>query len=101
MQFYINKNDNNMKNLKSLFLLPFFFYATDGYLKAFRVTNSKGPIQLFVILNFLICVGLILADFQFFGNTDVDGFYTQAALAELLYLAVGAGLNLFSKLESN
>jgi hypothetical protein len=49
----------------------------------------------------LICLGLILADFQFFGNTDADGFYTQAALAELLYLAVGAGLNLFSKLESN
>ena len=37
-----------MKNLKSLLLLPFFFYATDGYLKAFRVTNSKGPIQFFV-----------------------------------------------------
>ena len=90
-----------MKNLKSLLLLPFFFYATDGYLKAFRVTNSKGPMQLFVICNFLICLGLILADFQFFGNTDADGFYTQAALAELLYLAVGAGLNLFSKLESN
>lgn len=90
-----------MKNLKTLLVLPFFFYATDGYLKAFRVTNSKGPIQFFVICNFLICLALILADFQFFGPTDADGFYTQAALAELLYLVIGAGLNLFSKLESN
>jgi hypothetical protein len=56
---------------------------------------------MFVITNFLICLGLIMADFKFFGNTDADGFYTQAVLAELLYLAGGAGLNLFSSLESN
>jgi hypothetical protein len=89
-----------MKNIKSLLVLPFFFYATEGYLKAFHVTKSKGAITFFVICNFFLCLGLILADFQFFGDTDADGFYTQAALAELLYLAVGAGLNLFSALES-
>jgi hypothetical protein len=53
-----------------------------------------------VITNFLLCLGLILADFQFFGNSDVDGLYTQAVLAEVLYLAGGAGLNLFSELET-
>jgi hypothetical protein len=90
-----------MKNIKSLLVLPFFFYATEGYLKAFKVASTKGPIKLFVICNFLICLGLIMADFQFFGDTDADGFYTQAVLAELLYLVGGAGLNFFSELESN
>jgi hypothetical protein len=90
-----------MKNLKSLLVLPFFFYATEGYLKSFKVSNSSIIVKMFVITNFLICLGLIMADFKFFGNTDADGFYTQAVLAELLYLAGGAGLNLFSSLESN
>lgn len=90
-----------MKNIKSLLVLPFFFYATEGYLKAFNVPKTTTSMKLFVICNFLICLVLILADFQFFGNTDADGFYTQAVLAELLYLAGGAGLNLFSGLESN
>ena len=89
-----------MKNIKSLLVLPFFFYATEGYLKAFNVSKTTTSMKLFVVCNFLICLGLILADFQFFGNTDADGFYTQAVLAELLYLAGGAGLNLFSGLES-
>ncbi|MFD3408880.1 hypothetical protein SKC37_09450 [Aquirufa sp. HETE-83D] len=89
-----------MKNIKTLLVLPFFFYATEGYLKAFQVNKTTGAVKLFVICNFLICLGLILADFQFFGNTDADGFYTQAVLAELLYLAGGAGLNLFSELET-
>jgi Ni,Fe-hydrogenase I cytochrome b subunit len=89
-----------MKNIKSLLVLPFFFYATEGYLKAFKVANVTGPIKLFVISNFLLCLGLILADFQFFGNTDTDGLYTQAVLVEVLYLAGGAGLNLFSELET-
>lgn len=83
-----------------MLVLPFFFYATEGYLKAFKVANVTGPIKLFVICNFLLCLGLILADFQFFGNTDADGLYTQAVLAEVLYLAGGAGLNLFSELET-
>lgn len=83
-----------------MLVLPFFFYATEGYLKAFKVANVTGPIKLFVICNFLLCLGLILADFQFFGNTDTDGLYTQAVLAEVLYLAGGAGLNLFSELET-
>ncbi len=89
-----------MKSIKSLLVLPFFFYATEGYLKAFKVAHAKFPAALFVICNFLLCLGLILADFQFFGNTDIDGLYTQAVLAEVLYLAAGAGLNLFSELET-
>jgi hypothetical protein len=89
-----------MKNIKSLLVLPFFFYATEGYLKAFKVAKVTGSIKLFVITNFLLCLGLILADFQFFGNSDVDGLYTQAVLAEVLYLAGGAGLNLLSELET-
>ena len=100
MQFWVFKNEKNMKNIKSFLILPFFFYATEGYLKAFNVTKTTGPVKLLVICNFLICLGLLLADFQFFGNSDVDGFYTQAVLAEILYLAGGAGLNLFSGLET-
>ncbi len=89
-----------MKNIKSLLVLPFFFYATEGYLKAFKVAKVTGSIKLFVITNFLLCLGLILADFQLFGNSDADGWYTQAVLVEVLYLAGGAGLNLFSELEA-
>lgn len=90
-----------MKNIKSLLVLPFFFYATEGYLKAFKIAYSSVAVNLFVVTNFMICLSLILADYQFFGNTDADGFYTQAVLVELLYLVGGAGLNLFSELESN
>ena len=90
-----------MKNIKSLHVLPFFFYTTEGYLKAFKVAKVTGSIKVFVISNFLLCLGLILADFQFFGNSDIDGLYTQAVLAEVLYLAAGAGLNLFSELEAH
>ncbi len=89
-----------MKNIKTLLVLPFFFYATEGYLKAFKVAKVTGSIKLFVITNFLLCLGLILADFQLFGNSDADGWYTQAVLVEVLYLAGGAGLNLFSELEA-
>lgn len=89
-----------MKNIKSLLVLPFFFYATEGYLKAFKVAKVTGSIKLFVITNFLLCLGLIMADFQLFGNSDADGWYTQAVLVEVLYLAGGAGLNLFSELEA-
>jgi hypothetical protein len=90
-----------MKNLKSLLVIPFFFYATEGYVKAFKVAGSKWAIALFVILNFTACVALAFAEFQFFGDSDADGFYTQAVLAEFLYLTAGAGLNLFSELERN
>ena len=69
-----------MKNIKSLLVLPFFFYATEGYLKAFKVSPAKLPASLFVICNFLLCLGLIMADFQLFGNSDADGWYTQAVL---------------------
>lgn len=88
-----------MKNSKSLLVLPFFFYATEGYLKAFHVSKTTPLMKVFVICNFLICLGLIVADFQLFGNTDIDGIYTQAVLVEMLYLGIGAGLNLFSELE--
>ncbi|MCL9968217.1 MAG: hypothetical protein NBV56_02715 [Aquirufa antheringensis] len=89
-----------MKNIKTLLVLPFFFYATEGYLNAFKVSPAKLPASLFVICNFLLCLGLIMADFQLFGNSDADGWYTQAVLVEVLYLAGGAGLNLFSELEA-
>jgi hypothetical protein len=89
-----------MKNFKALLLIPFFFYATEGYVKAFKINGSTFALKGFVLVNFLICVGLVAADFQFFGNSDIDGLYTQAMLAELLYLGVGAGLNLFSELET-
>lgn len=89
-----------MKNFKALLILPIFFYATQGYLKAFKTSSAKLPVALFVGANFLVCLGLAIADFQFFGNSDADGFYTQAVLAEVLYLAAGAGLNLFSELET-
>lgn len=89
-----------MKNFKALLVIPVFFYATEGYLKAFKTSGTKLPVALFVGVNFLACLGLALADFQFFGDSDVDGFCTQAVLAEVLYLAAGAGLNLFSELET-
>jgi hypothetical protein len=54
-----------------------------------------------VTLNFSACVALAFAEFQFFGDSDADGIYTQAVLAECLYLIAGAGLNLFSELERN
>jgi hypothetical protein len=46
-------------------------------------------------------VGLAMADFQFFGNSDLDGFYTQIALAEFIYLVFGFGLHLFAGLAEN
>lgn len=99
MQFWVFKNENNMKNIKSLLVLPFFFYATEGYVKAFKMNSSAFALKGFVLINFLVCLGLVAADFQFFGDSDADGFYTQAILAEVLYLVGGAGLNLFSELE--
>jgi hypothetical protein len=89
-----------MKNFKSLLVLPFFFYATEGYVKAFKINETAFALKGFVLVNFLICLGLVAADFQFFGESDVDGFYTQAILAEVVYLVGGAGLNLFSELEA-
>jgi hypothetical protein len=89
-----------MKNFKSLLVLPFFFYATEGYVKAFKINGTAFALKGFVLVNFLICLGLVAADFQFFGESDVDGFYTQAILAEVVYLVGGAGLNLFSELET-
>ena len=64
------------------------------------MAGSKWAIALFVTLNFSACVALAFAEFQFFGNSDADGFCTQAVLAEFLYLAAGAGLNLFSEIEA-
>ncbi len=90
-----------MKNFKALLIIPFFFYATEGYLKAFKMDGMGLMVKILVSINFLICVGLAMADFQFFGNSDMDGFYTQMALAEFIYLVFGFGLHLFAGLEEN
>ncbi|MFM1820637.1 MAG: hypothetical protein RLZZ402_996 [Bacteroidota bacterium] len=90
-----------MKNFKALLVIPFFFYATEGYLKAFKMDGMGLMVKILVSLNFLVCVGLAMADFQFFGNSDLDGFYTQIALAEFIYLVFGFGLHLFAGLAEN
>ena len=90
-----------MKNFKALLVIPFFFYATEGYLKAFKMDGMGLRVKILVSLNFLVCVGLAMADFQFFGNSDLDGFYTQIALAEFIYLVFGFGLHLFAGLAEN
>lgn len=90
-----------MKNFKALLIIPFFFYATEGYLKAFRMDGMGLILKIVVSINFLICVGLAMADFQFFGNSDMDGFYTQIALTEFIYLIFGAGLNFLGDLKEN
>ncbi|WP_395618091.1 hypothetical protein [Aquirufa sp.] len=90
-----------MKNFKALLIIPFFFYATEGYLKAFKIGGTSLMVKILVSINFLICVGLAMSDFQFFGNSDLDGFYTQMALAEFIYLVFGFGLHLFAGLEEN
>ena len=101
MQFWVNKNENTMKNFKALLIIPFFFYATEGYLKAFKMDGMGLILKMVVSINFLVCVGLAMADFQFFGNSDMDGFYTQIALAEFIYLVFGFGLHLFARLAEN
>jgi hypothetical protein len=90
-----------MKNFKALLIIPFFFYATEGYLKAFKIDGMGFMVKIVVSINFLICVGLAMADFQFFGNSDVDGLYTQIALAEFIYLVFGLGLHVFAGLAEN
>ena len=90
-----------MKNFKALLIIPFFFYATEGYLKAFKIGGTSLMVKILVSINFLVCIGLAMADFQFFGNSDLDGFYTQMALAEFIYLVFGFGLHLFARLEEN
>jgi hypothetical protein len=90
-----------MKNFKALLIIPFFFYATEGYLKAFKIGGTSLMVKILVSINFLVCIGLAMADFQFFGNSDLDGFYTQMALAEFIYLVFGFGLHLFAGLEEN
>ena len=90
-----------MKNFKALLIIPFFFYATEGYLKAFKIGGTSLMVKILVSINFLICVGLAMSDFQFFGNSDLDGFYTQIALAEFIYLVFGFGLHFFAGLEEN
>ena len=87
-----------MKNFKALLIIPFFFYATEGYLKAFRMDGMGLILKILVSINFLVCVGLAMADYQFFGNSDVDGLYTQIALAEFIYLVFGFGLHVFAGL---
>jgi hypothetical protein len=98
MQFWVNKNEKTMKNFKALFIIPFFFYATEGYLKAFKIGGTSLMVKILVSINFLVCVGLAMADFQFFGNSDMDGIYTQIALTEFIYLIFGAGLNFLDEL---
>ena len=56
--------------------------------------------QILTCYSFLFLRNRRFAEFQFFGNSDADGFCTQAVLAEFLYLAAGAGLNLFSEIEA-
>jgi hypothetical protein len=90
-----------MKNFKALLVIPFFFYATEGYLKAFKMDGMGLMVKLLVSFNFLVCVGLAMADFQFFGNSDLDGFYTQIALMEFIYLVFGFGLHFFAGLAEN
>ncbi|MHA8074070.1 hypothetical protein ACRZ9O_06030 [Aquirufa sp. HETE-40SA] len=90
-----------MKNFKALLIIPFFFYATEGYLKAFKMDGMGLMVKLLVSFNFLVCVGLAMADFQFFGNSDLDGFYTQIALLEFIYLLFGFGLHFFAGLAEN
>ncbi len=90
-----------MKNFKALLVIPFFFYATEGYLKAFKMDGMGLMVKILVSLNFLVCVGLAMADFQFFGNSDLDGFYTQIALVEFIYLVFGFGLHLFAGLAED
>ena len=58
-------------------------------------------VKLLVSFNFLVCVGLAMADFQFFGNSDLDGFYTQIALVEFIYLVFGFSLHFFAGLAEN
>jgi hypothetical protein len=90
-----------MKNFKALLVIPFFFYATEGYLKAFKMDGMGLMVKLLVSFNFLVCVGLAMADFQFFGNSDLDGFYTQIALVEFIYLVFGFSLHFFAGLAEN
>lgn len=90
-----------MKNFKALLVIPFFFYATEGYLKAFKMDGMGLILKMAVSINFLVCVGLAMADFQFFGNSDLDGFYTQIALVEFIYLVFGFGLHLFAGLAED
>lgn len=90
-----------MKNFKALLVIPFFFYATEGYLKVFKMDGMGLMVKLLVSFNFLVCVGLAMADFQFFGNSDLDGFYTQIALMEFIYLVFGFGLHFFAGLAEN
>lgn len=98
MQFWVFKNENNMKNLKSILVIPFFFYATQGYVKAFNLNNAGLLPKALVLIPFFAFISLIFSDFTLFGNSDTDGFYTQIALAELIYLVFGFGLNLFADL---
>ena len=98
MQFWVFNNENNMKNIKSLLVLPFFFYATEGYVKAFNL-NHEGPLpKAMVFIPFFAFLSLVFSDFALFGNSDSDGLYTQIAIAEFIYLVFGSGLNLFAEL---
>ena len=87
-----------MKNLKSILVIPFFFYATQGYVKAFQLNNAGILPKTLVIIPFFGFLSLLFSDFTLFGNSDTDGLYTQIALAECIYLVFGFGLNFFAGL---
>lgn len=101
MQFWVNKNENNMKNLKSILVIPFFFYATEGYVKALNLHNQSLVAKGLVLIPFFAFLFLVFSDFTFFGNSDADGLFTQIALAEIVYLVFGFGLNFFSNLAES
>jgi hypothetical protein len=87
-----------MKNLKSILVIPFFFYATQGYMKAFNLQDKGLLPKALVLIPFFVFMSLVFSDFTLFGNSDTDGLYTQIALLEFIYLVFGFGLNLFAHL---
>ena len=90
-----------MKNLKSILIIPFFFYATQGYVKAFKLNNAGLLPKALVLIPFFAFLSLVFTDFTLFGSSDTDGLYTQIALAEVIYLVFGFGLHLFAGLAEN
>lgn len=95
-----------MKNVKSGVLsflwLAVYVYATQGYLIAM---GKKLPVrsmwlQVLVLLNFVISIYVMVAPYKLFGQSSMDGAHTLLVTAHIMYMLVGAGLHLFSALES-
>jgi hypothetical protein len=102
----IKKIEKEMKNVKSGVLsflwLAVYVYATQGYLIAM---GKKLPVrsmwlQVLVLLNFVISIYVMVAPYELFGQSSMDGAHTLLVTAHIMYMLVGAGLHLFSALES-